>query len=132
MPSFSKASKDNLATCHPDIQKVLNEAIKYVDFTVICGHRGQQEQDEAFAKGFSKIKWPNGKHNKFPSEAVDVAPYSNGIHWDDLEAFTYLAGIIKGISFTMGIKLRMGVDWDGDLLVKEHSFKDRPHIELVR
>jgi hypothetical protein len=31
----------------------------------------------------------------------------------------------------MGVDLRIGVDWDGDLFVKEHSFVDRPHIEII-
>jgi hypothetical protein len=29
-------------------------------------------------------------------------------------------------------KLRLGVDWDGDGDIKEHSFFDGPHIELVK
>ena len=60
MPKFSKRSLENLRTCHQDIQAVLNEAIKYVDFSVTCGHRGQYEQDKAFVEGKSKIRWPNG------------------------------------------------------------------------
>lgn len=131
MPSFGKQSLENLASCHTDLQRILNEAIKHVDFTVTCGHRNKADQDKAVAEGNSEIKWPNGEHNKMPSRAVDVAPYANGILWDDSEGFTLLSGIIKGISFMMGIKIRIGVDWDGDLLVKEHSFKDRPHIELL-
>jgi hypothetical protein len=31
----------------------------------------------------------------------------------------------------MGIKIRIGSDWDGDFNILEHSFKDRPHIELA-
>lgn len=130
MPQFSKASLDKLNTCHPDIQRVLKEAIKYVDFTVTCGHRTKEEQDECIKEGTSETPWPTSKHNSIPSMAVDVAPYSNGILWDDAEGFTLLSGIIKGIALTMGVNLRVGIDWDGDLVVKEHSFKDRPHLEL--
>ena len=68
-------------------------------------------------------------HNKNPSRAVDIAPYP--LDWNDAEAFTLLAGIIKGISYMLNIPVRLGIDWDGDLNVKEHGFKDRPHIELV-
>ena len=131
MPRFGAASKRNLATCHPDIQRLLNEAIKHVDFAVTCGHRGKQAQNKAYAEGNSTLLWPYSTHNTNPSGAVDVAPYVNGIKWDDLEGFTLLAGIIKGIATQMGIKIRIGADWDGDLFVKEHSFIDRPHIELI-
>jgi peptidoglycan L-alanyl-D-glutamate endopeptidase CwlK len=131
MPKFGKTSKRNLATCDPKIQRLLNEAINHVDFSVTCGHRGKKAQTEAYEAGFSSVEWPNSEHNDMPSNAVDVAPYSNGILWDDLEGFTLLAGIIKGISLMLGIDIRIGIDWDGDLVVKEHSFKDRPHLELV-
>jgi peptidoglycan L-alanyl-D-glutamate endopeptidase CwlK len=130
MPKFGAASKRNLATCDPKIQRLLNEAIKYVDFSVTCGNRGGIAQTEAYENGFSSVQWPESKHNAMPSKAADVAPYANGILWDDLEGFTLLAGIIKGISLMLGINIRTGTDWDGDLVVKEHSFKDRPHIEL--
>ena len=131
MPKFGKASKAHLASCTDNIQRLLNEAIKHVDFAVTCGHRGREAQDDAFINGFSTVTFPNSKHNSFPSRAVDIAPYINGIKWDDPEGFTYLSGIIKGISLMMEIKIRNGVDWDGDLFVKEHRFIDRPHIEEV-
>lgn len=131
MPSFGIASKANLSSCHPDLQRLLNEAIKHVDFSVTCGHRGKADQDAAVIAGNSTVNWPNSKHNSLPSLAADIAPYHNGIKWDDVEGFTLLSGIIKGIAIMMGIKIRLGSDWDGDLEVKEHTFKDRPHIELV-
>jgi hypothetical protein len=131
MPHFGTASRVRLATCHPSLQRLLNEAIKHVDFAVTCGHRGKADQDKAADGGFSSVRWPESKHNALPSRAVDIAPYVNGIKWDDLEGFTLLAGIIKGISVMMGIPVRIGVDWDGDLFVKEHSFLDRPHIEMI-
>lgn len=128
MPVFGEASKAKLATCHPDLQKVLNEAIKHVNFSVTCGHRGQAEQDKAFAEGKSQIKFPSGKHNKLPSLAVDVAPYP--CDWNDECAFIWLNGFICGVAANMGINLRSGVDWDGDLNVKEHSLIDGPHVEI--
>lgn len=128
MPSFGKESLKHLATLDPKLQRLLNEAIKYVDFTITCGFRNEVDQHKAFVEGKSKLDWPNGQHNKNPSRAVDIAPYP--IDWNDGEAFTLLAGIILGISYTMGIPIRVGIDWDSDLVVKEHSFKDRPHIEL--
>jgi peptidoglycan L-alanyl-D-glutamate endopeptidase CwlK len=131
MPSFGTESKRHLATLDPQLQRLMNEAIKYVDFTITCGFRNQADQHKAFVEGNSKLDWPNGEHNKNPSRAVDVAPYVNGgIDWNDAEAFTLLAGIIFGIAKMMNIPITLGIDWDGDLNVKEHSFKDRPHIQL--
>ena len=39
MPKFSDKSAARLATCHPDIQAVLNEVIKYRDCTILEGVR---------------------------------------------------------------------------------------------
>lgn len=129
MPSFGKVSKENLATCHADLQRLSNEVIKHVDHSVTCGHRGKADQDKAVAEGNSKVKWPDGKHNSLPSDAIDVAPYP--LNWNDAESFTLLSGVYFGVAAMMGIKIRLGADWDGDFNTLEHSFKDRPHIELV-
>ena len=120
MPRFSKRSLNKLSTCHEDIQKVLKEAIKYFDFSVLCGHRDKQTQDEAYYQGFSKLKFPYSKHNKKPSLAVDVAPYP--IDWQDTLRFSFIAGVILTISNQMGVKLEWGGHWK--------RFKDYPHFQL--
>lgn len=131
MPTFSKSSLNKLGTLHPDLQRLLNEAIKHIDFTVVCGFRGENEQNKAVAKGKSKLSWPNSKHNKVPSLAVDVMPYyRDGIRWSDTEGLYYFVGVLKGLSILMGIPLRVGIDWDGDNDMHNQSFKDGPHIEL--
>lgn len=126
---FGNSSKARLATCHPLIQEILNEAIKYIDFTVLCGHRTEEEQKKAVEGGFSKVDFPNSKHNSLPSLAADVAPYP--IDWDDTKRFAYLMGIIKGIAMAKGIEIRTGVDWDSDGDITDHKFMDWPHFELV-
>ena len=129
MPSFGKSSQDKLATCDPRLQKVFNEVIKYFDCTVIEGHRGEEAQNKAFAEGKSKQKYPQGKHNKTPSLAADVLPYP--IDWNDTNRMRYFAGFVVGIAATMGIKLRWGGDWNQNTELKDNSFNDLPHFELV-
>lgn len=128
MYKYGKKSKAKLETCHPDLQDIFNELVKVMDVTILEGHRGQILQDLYFSQGKSKVKWPNGKHNKKPSKAVDSAPYP--IDWKDEKRFIYMAGIIKGIAHMKGIKIRQGIDWNGDNLFNESWF-DAPHTELV-
>lgn len=125
---FSSLSLSRLHTCHPDLQEVLNEAIKYIDFSVIEGHRNKERQDVAFAEGKSKLKWPHSMHNTLPSMAVDIAPYP--IDWNDRERFYWLAGHIMAIAASKGIHLRYGGDWDGDGDIKDNRFQDLVHFEL--
>jgi hypothetical protein len=129
MYKFGERSKNNLATCHPLLQEILNEAIKHVDFSVLQGHRGEIEQNAYYSAGKSKVKWPNSKHNKNPSHAVDVAPYP--IDWEDIKRFAHLMGLLRGIAVAKGIKVRIGADWDNDGDITDHKFMDWPHIELV-
>jgi peptidoglycan L-alanyl-D-glutamate endopeptidase CwlK len=121
MPSFSQTSKDRLATCHPKLQEVLNEVIKYYDITIACGHRGQEEQDEAYATGKSKLQYPESDHNEEPSMAADVWMYP--VDWDNTNEWYYMAGIVKGIAWTKGVELEWGGSYE--------SFFDGPHFSLI-
>ena len=108
MAKFGKSSKRRLATCHEDLQEIFNEVIKHFDCSVLCGHRGEEDQNKAVESGHSKVAWPNGRHNHNPSIAVDVAPYP--INWEDRERMTYFAGMVMGIAKAKGIGVRWGVN----------------------
>ena len=75
MPRFGKRSNVNLASCDERLQKVFNEVIKHVDCSVLEGHRGEERQNKLQEEGKSKVRYPDGRHNASPSNAVDVAPY---------------------------------------------------------
>lgn len=138
MFSFSKKSADALSTCDAKIQLLFNEVIKYVDCTIICGHRSKEDQDKAVAEKKSKTAWPNSKHNQMPSKAVDVVPYP--IRWGtegtteqrrkDIARFYFFAGYVKSVADSMNIDIRWGGDWDSDLDFSDQSFDDLPHFEL--
>ena len=125
---FSKTSLFRLNTCDEKLQKVFNKVIEIYDFSVLEGYRSEELQTEYFLKGLSKIEYPNSKHNEYPSKAIDIAPWP--INWNDRESFIYLAGIVKGVSQSMGIPLRWGGDWDSDNDLKDQNFMDLVHFEL--
>jgi len=126
---FGDRSKSNLEECHPLLQEIFNEAIKVIDFSIIEGHRSKEEQNKLFHKGLSKLKYPNSKHNRSPSMAVDAVPFP--IDWKDRERFCLFAGIIKGIAHSKGIEIRWGGDWDMDNQISDETFTDMPHFELI-
>ncbi len=134
MPSFGRRSKERLATLHPDLQVILKDAIRFIDFTIVCGHRDEEAQEEAFAIGASTKRWPESKHNTTPSIAVDVAPWfptRPHIDWKDDNAFARLFGHIERVAIEHGIEIRWGNDWDRDGGSRDQSFMDGGHIELV-
>lgn len=129
MPKFSKTSKERLATCHPDLQRLFNEVIKERDCTIVCGHRTKQAQEDAYRLGYSKVKFPKSKHNSLPSLAVDVVPYP--IDWNNKQRFVEFNAYVKLVAAKLGIKIRWGGDWDNDGDWRDERFLDMPHYELV-
>lgn len=126
---MNAVSVSRLATCHPELVRLF----KWVDLEYPClvleGHRGEAAQNAAFDGGKSQLRWPNGKHNSLPSLAVDVCPLP--VEWDNLKAFYHFGGYVRGVARSIGIRVRWGGDWDGDLDFKDQSFNDLVHFELV-
>lgn len=129
MPGYSERSKDRLLTCDPKLQVVFFEVIKYFDCTILEGYRDRESQNEKYRRGLSKLKYPESKHNRNPSSAVDAAPHP--IDWTDRERFHFFAGFVKGIAAWLGIEICWGGDWDRDTEVADNIFDDLPHFELV-
>tara|TARA_R100000655_G_scaffold13590_3_gene30733 strand:+ start:7985 stop:8377 length:393 start_codon:yes stop_codon:yes gene_type:complete len=128
MPRYSKKSKERLSSCDKRLQDVFNEVIKYVDCSILEGHRSKERQNKLYDEGRTKVKYPNGRHNSSPSKAVDVTPYP--VNWEDRERQTLFAGFVLGIARGMGIRLRWGGDWDMDFQVMDNRFDDFPHFEV--
>jgi len=129
MPEFSEKSISKLSTCHPLLQRVFHEVVREFDCTILEGHRDKDRQNQMVADGKSQVQWPDGKHNTVPSLAVDVTPYP--IKWDDRERQTLFAGYVLATAKSMGVTLRWGGDWDRDTEVRDNSFDDLVHFEIV-
>ena len=128
MPKFGSTSRRRLSTCHEDLREIFEEVVKIFDCSVLCGHRGEEAQNEAYEKGNSKVKYPHGRHNANPSNAVDVTPWP--VDWEDKDRMNYFAGIVKGIAHMKGIPIRWGGDWNDNTDVQDNNFDDLPHFEL--
>lgn len=122
---LGKASRARLKTCHIDLQ-VLIEAVALgidqgdlmyagiQDIEVTCGYRGKEEQMVAFETKMSKSPWPLSKHNRVPSDAVDVVPYPE--RWSSERKLEILHAYIAGVAHAQGLDL-FDIAWD------------RPHIQ---
>jgi len=119
--TIAKDPMVNYPHATPRIIEIMNIVVKIMDNTILCGHRGEAEQNKAFIEGKSNARFGESKHNEIPSEAVDVAPYP--IDWNDTERFARLAGIIEGVAHMLDYKIR----WGGDFA----SIKDMPHFEII-
>ncbi len=143
MPRFGRKSSAQLRTLDVRLQKLFREVVKRYDCSILTGYRGERAQNAAFDSGASKLRFPDGNHNEYPSKAADVAPYP--IEWGgplvrdgalvkpNLQAilrFYHFTGYVRGVAETMGIKIRCGCDWDGDFDFFDQTFNDLVHFEL--
>ena len=150
MPKFSWRSKQKLATCHPDIQRVFDKVVQTVDCAILEGHRHEERQLELFLAKKTKVKWPQSRHNRKPSGAVDVVPWP--IDWSfegelveaalagdrkalmrvmhSIQRWAMFIGYVLGVADEMGIKLVSGADWDRDFDLADQNFDDWPHFQL--
>lgn len=149
MPVLGKASLAKLEGVHPDLVKVIKEAIKEspVDFSIVYGVRSTEEQKRLYALGRTLVN-PDGKSAKKPlgnivtqkngvsnrsnhqvkadgkGHAIDFVPYINGkIDWNATNEFKIIVAHIMATAKCLGIKVVAGLYWK--------SFQDAPHIELA-
>lgn len=136
MPKLSQISIFRLSTCHDDLVTLFTEVIKHVDCVIVEGYRGKAAQEAAFLAGKSKLHYPDGKHNKTPSMAVDVCPYPIP-PWKKTADFIYFAGMVMGIASMlkaegkMTHEIKFGGDWNQNDRVTDESFSDCVHFEVV-
>lgn len=155
MPSFGKQSQERFDTVVGDLQEILSMAILITDFSITCGHRPKDIQNMYFVSGASRVRYPNSKHNKEPSQAFDIMPYDK--RWGaltgnvmqnrkiakDLQVteqaaaqmvrskYYYLAGVIRAVAYLLKLEVRWGGDWDSDDDFTDNKFNDLGHFEIV-
>lgn len=139
MISFGPKSLAQRATLCPPLIVLVDDVAAFVprkfDFSIVCGWRGQAAQDKAFADKASTKRWPDSKHNWTRPDgtpcslAVDVAPYPYDPN-DDLRV-ARLVGIFDARAITLGIPIRVGLDFDGDGRSRDERFIDAWHIEYA-
>jgi len=155
MATFGRKSKEIMATVHPDLQTVLDYAIRIVDFTILRGACTAEEQFELFKQGRKKVgdAWIIANKKKVVTykdghimksrhqykEAIDIAFYRKTIPhiiWDDDKANYYLVGIVLGAAEMLRQygaienEIISGANWDGDEELDDQSFYDVFHFQI--
>jgi len=149
MATLGQASLKKLQGVHPDLVKVIKEAIKEtpVDFSIVYGVRTTQEQKDLYALGRTKVN-PDGKSTNKPlgnivtqkngttnksnhqvkadgyGHAIDFVPYINGkIDWNATNEFKVIVAHIMATAKCLNVPVVAGLYWK--------TFQDAPHIELA-
>lgn len=122
MYKFHQRSLNNLSTVHPDLQRVMLEAITNspYDFGVTEGLRTKERQQQLFDQGKSKTL--NSRH--LSGKAVDVVIFLGGTITWDVKYYKILSEHIKAVAKLNDVPIVWGGDWE--------SFVDAVHFELDR
>lgn len=125
-----KSSRVRRQLC-PELQDVVDFIISEVsDISLTTGHRDEATQNSLYP-AFTKVKWPNSKHNAYPSLAVDLQPFP--YPQDDIklrQQLAYIAGRAIEWAKHQHIDLRWGGDWDQDGSNVDNGFDDLFHFEV--
>jgi len=94
---------------------------------IIQGPRTVQQEVDAIATHHSALKDPmNSLHVIGPgrpvSLAVDAGPWP--LDWNDINAFSMLALVVKSCALELGVSITWGGNWE--------TFKDYSHYELTQ
>lgn len=120
---LGESSLTALGTAHPDLQRLIKLVSQYIDagalkyagitdIAVLCGYRDKAGQDLAVKNKASKTPWPKSKHNRQPSDAVDVAVYPVNYKEKGYDVkMAVLHAFICGVAARIGVDL-YNIDWD--------------------
>lgn len=116
---LGQESKRRLATCDPRLQQLIKAVAARVDagalaplvtdISVACGFRGEADQNAAFDRGVSKLRWPKSKHNTSPSLAVDIWP--SPVDWKRNDQFEAVRKLVLSVAHDLGIPIHV-ISWD--------------------
>ena len=131
---YSSRSFEILDKACPELQLIFTSALNLnlMDITILESYRDEAKQNRLFDIGHSKVKFPDSKHNVYPSMAIDAVPYIDGTISFDCKHCTYLAGIITSIARICEVNIRWGGNWDmdGEPITDQH-FQDLVHYEVI-
>lgn len=149
--AFGARSKANLATCHPDLRLIAEEAIRHspVDFGISEGLRTDEKQLEYFLARKSRldprVPEQRAKCRHLATEHGLSDAFDFFIHVPgkpqlayDFNHLSFIAGVLTSTAQRLfwerriGSRVRWGGNWDGDgEIITDQTFNDLPHLERI-
>lgn len=122
---LSPASRRRYEQLDPRLQLIVDEALQEFNFGISCGFRNYADQEQAVREGKSDCHWPDSKHNRIPSMAMDCYPVP--LDWKDLERFKAMNAVFERIAANHNIPIKCA-----PMIGKPgKKYPDYPHTELL-
>lgn len=125
MFKFSRKSLEKLDGVDVRLQTLANEVLKIspIDFSITCGLRTKEEQEQLVKEGKSKTL--NSKH--LQGLAVDIMSCKEG--YSQAKDIFILVGLFIAVAKQLNINIRVGALWDYNS-TKDNNFIDAYHIQV--
>lgn len=123
-----KRTIQKLNNADDKLTQLVDEVLKHIDIGVYESYRSFERQNKLFKKGLSQIDGisQKGKHNYYPSLAIDCYPYEkNHNSFDGSDKSELMFYRMYWHFYRASLKLNIPIQWGG-----LWSFKDFPHIQL--
>lgn len=133
MRVWGRSSKKVYDQIDPRLQVLVTRLRDEVmDITLVSGYRDRELQNSLFENEASTLRYPDSKHNRKPSVAVDIQPHPYPRYEPKLwGALGYLAGRAWAIAQDEGFSIRWGGDWNGNGDLTDQTFDDLFHLEII-
>lgn len=132
---FGGSSKERLDTVDRVLQEVMEYAISisHIDFGIprLGGKRTAEEQCKLFRQNLSKCDGVNKVSKHQSGLAIDVVAYVNGGYTYEKEYYYMIYQAVMIAAKVCKVSIRWGGDWDGDLNLRDQSFNDLCHFEVI-
>lgn len=98
---------------------------EYPQIHISCGFRGEKEQNEVFAAGKSRLKWPRSMHNK----TLDDIPCSQAIDLFRIDEFgkAHFEEALYREIIEKTLREGYPIEWGGNFV----TLKDFVHFQLI-
>jgi peptidoglycan L-alanyl-D-glutamate endopeptidase CwlK len=104
-----------------------------IDFGIAYqgGKRTAEEQNQLFKDGYSKCDGYKIQSNHQSGDAFDINVFVNSKVVENKEMLCVVAGVMFSCAEELNIKIRWGLDWDQDGDIRDNTFNDMYHFEII-
>lgn len=133
--NLSKRSLQRSNGVDPRLINLIMLAIKRtpIDFGVAYqgGKRTASEQHQLFLEGFSKCDGYEKLSKHQSGNAIDLIVFVGNKVVDNKEMLCVIAGVMFACAKELNIKIRWGLDWNENSDIRDNTFNDIYHYELI-
>jgi peptidoglycan L-alanyl-D-glutamate endopeptidase CwlK len=132
---LSERSLERAKDVNPKLIDIILLAIRRtpIDFGVAYqgGKRTAEEQNLLFKEGYSKCDGYEILSKHQTGNAIDLNIFVGSKVVENKEMLCVIAGVMFACANELNVKLRWGLDWDSDGDIRDNTFNDQYHFEIV-